>query len=108
MNKPPDFSIIAKPKVASNVRAGEWKYNCPGYDVADCIAPITGPLQGEFKDWPQMIQDTLFIAAGELAMRTGKPYELYHCICDHDPDGWYVRAICIAPVFTAPPGTTVQ
>lgn len=110
MNKPKleDVQIISKPKQESNVQRGEWKYDCPGYDVADCIAPITGPLQGDFKDWPQYIQDRLFLAAEELAQRTGKPYELYHCIADQDPDGFFIRAVCIAPRWTAPPGESTH
>jgi hypothetical protein len=76
-----------------------WEYHSPGHDVAEAIIPCTGQLPPEFADWPTHMQDELFLAAEQLALMTGKPYTLYHAICDYDIDakGWYVRAIAIAP-----------
>lgn len=76
----------------------EWRYNAPGHDVAEAIQNVSGQLPPEFADWPAHIQDILFLAVDRLAHVTGKPYTLFHAICDYDVDtGWYVRAIAVAP-----------
>ena len=76
----------------------------PNVDVADAIVELPHatkdnsirPLPPDFTDWPQQIQDELFLAAETLSQNTGKQYILYHCICEYDEDnGWYVHAVCI-------------
>ena len=57
-----------------------------GIRTFELIVPITGPLEGEFSDWPSKIQDGIEAALERKAQEVELPLKMVHARCDIDHD----------------------
>lgn len=61
----------------------------------ELVVNISGPLEGEFKDWPANIQDTIYAAMERKAAEVQLPLALVGSEAAYDEIGghWYIRVI---------------
>jgi hypothetical protein len=65
--------------------------------TADLAVYVTGPLEGEFVDWPNNIKDEILMALAIHEMKWGRKYRIVASKCDTDFHGkWYVQVLAQA------------
>lgn len=57
----------------------------------EAIIAVSGPLNGGLTDWPAHIQDAILDAAQRTENLHGLHLDVHHAVCEHDPDGWFLR-----------------
>lgn len=62
--------------------------------IFEMVQNISGPLDGEFNDWPSHIQDAIHKAMEEKTKEAKCPTQLVFSKCDYDiDDGWFVHVV---------------
>ncbi len=68
----------------------------------ECIAKVSGYLEGDFEDWPSHIQDRLYLELEKKSQAERKSLKIVFGICDfdHEDEEWFVRVTAVQDLGT--------
>lgn len=68
------------------------------YVLADYVVNIDHRLEGEFKDWPQQLQDKIMKDVQIRNLATGRKFEVARSYCGESDGVYFIHVVLKSPV----------